>query len=218
MALLGISGSPKKGGNTDQMVQALLEKSGREYEFVNLSRLKFDPCRGCVHLCAPERICQIKDGLHEWLHKVRDAEALVLATPYQMGMPTGFMVSFITRLEGFHHVVPALHNKPAVLISTGCKKHETQVNEGIPRFESMVSHSDQIKPLGHIYYNSQSPPCFRCGEGQHCQMGGFYKYVLEGDKEKLDNTVVSTDLIKNWKDSPEIAGEIEHWGNVLKNL
>jgi multimeric flavodoxin WrbA len=218
MAILGLSGSPKKGGNVDRMVQALLDQSGKEHEFVNLSRLKFDPCRGCCHLCAPERICQIRDDLHEWLPRIRDAEAIVLGTPFQMGMPTGFMFNFITRLEGFHHVDPALFEKPAVLVSSGLKSHELQLKDGIPWFESMVSHSRQMKILGHIYFHSEAAPCFRCGEGQHCLMGGYFRYVLGSDREKLDNTVMSTDLVRNWEDCPEMVDEIAHWGSKLRDM
>ncbi len=218
MAILGISGSPKKGGNTDRMIQALLEKSGKETEFVNLSRLKFDPCRGCCHLCASTNMCGVKDDLHPYLALVRDAEALVLGTPYQMGHPTGFMFNFITRLECFHHAHIALINKPAVLVSAGSQKKEMQLNKGIPRFETIVSHGNQIKPLGHIYYNSQSPPCLRCGEGQHCKVGGYWKYVAEEDEDFLNKTEVSEKLIKSWEDNPEIVEEIELYGTMLKEM
>jgi multimeric flavodoxin WrbA len=218
MAILGVSGSPKKGGNTDRMVQALLGKSGKETEFVNLATLRFDPCRGCVHLCAPTKICGIKDGLHPYLQKVLDAEALVLGTPFFMGTMTGFMFNFLTRLEGFHHVIPALLNKPAILVSAGCKKHEFQISQGIHRFEEMVSHSDQIKPIGHIYYNAQSPPCLRCGEGDHCYIGGLYNYVLDKDKEKLKKFNVSLESVQNWEDSPQVVEEIDIYAKVLEEL
>lgn len=218
MAILGISGSPKKGGNTDRMIKALLEKSGKETEFVNLSRLRFDPCRGCCHLCASTNMCGVKDDLHPYLALVRDAEALVLGTPYQLGMPTGFMFNFITRLECFRHVHLALFEKPAILVSAGSQKKELQINKGIPMFEKIVSHGQQIKPLGHIYYNSQSPPCLRCGEGQHCKIGAYWKYVVEKDEEKLKNTDVSTDLIKNWEDSAEIVKEVHYYGKILELL
>ncbi len=218
MAILGISGSPKKGGNTDRMVQALLEKSGKETEFVNLSRLTFDPCRGCCHLCASTNMCGIKDGLHPYLALVRDAEALVLGTPYQRGHPTGFMFNFLTRLECFHHAHIALHQKPAILVSAGSQNKDLQLGKGIPRFETMVTHADQIKPLGHIYYNSQSPPCLRCGEGQTCKVGAFWKYVADKDEDFLNNTNVSTDLIKNWEDDPEIVEELDRFGKVLEEM
>lgn len=218
MAILGISGSPKTGGNTDRMVKAVLEKSGKETNFVNLSKLRFDPCRGCCHLCASTSMCGVKDELHPYLPLVRDAEALVLGTPIQLGNPTGFMFNFLTRLECFHHIHIALEEKPAVLISAGLKKKELQIPEGIERFETMAAHSHQIRPLGHIYFHSESPPCFKCGEGQHCKVGGYWKYVIEKDENKLNSIPVSTDLIKHWEDNPQIVEEIDLYGNILKEL
>jgi multimeric flavodoxin WrbA len=218
MAILGISGSPRAGGNTDRLVRAVLEKSGKDSHFINLSRLRFDPCRGCCHLCAPTSMCGVKDELHPYLPLVRDAEALVLGTPIQLGMPTGFMFNFLTRLECFHHIRIALEEKPAVLVSVGLKKKELQINEGIIRFETMVSHSHQIRPLGHIYFHSESPPCFHCGEGQHCRMGGYWKYVIEKDEERLNSIPVTTELIKQWEDNPLVLEEVEHYANILREL
>lgn len=218
MAILGISGSPKTGGNTDRMVRAVLQKSGKETDFINLSTLRFDPCRGCCHLCASTSMCGVKDELHPYLPLVRDAEALVLGTPIQLGMPTGFMFSFLTRLGCFHHIHIALAEKPAVLISAGCKKQELQVNEGMARFEQMVAHSKQIRPLGHIYFHSESPPCLRCGEGQHCMVGAYWKYVIEQDEDRLNSIQVSTDLIRHWEDNPHTVEQVELYGNILKEL
>lgn len=218
MAILGVSGSPKIGGNTDRMVKALLDKSGRESDFVNLSKLRFDPCRGCCHLCAAENKCGIKDDLIPWLEKVREADALVLGTPFQVGMPTGFMYSFLTRLMCFHHVDLVLFNKPAILVSAGIKPIELQQGEGIYGFEKMVEHSKQIKSHGHIYFNSASPPCLRCGEGKHCYNGGLYKYVLNKDKERLKAFNVSTESIQNWEDSPDMVEQIDKLGKILQTL
>jgi hypothetical protein len=66
LAILGISGSPFAGGSTDRLVKAVLEKSGKEAVFINLSKLSFDPCRGCCHLCATTNMCGRKDELHPY--------------------------------------------------------------------------------------------------------------------------------------------------------
>ena len=163
MAIMGISGSPFVEGNTDRLVKAVLEKSGREAVFINLSGLRFDPCRGCCHLCATTNMCGRKDELHPYLKLVLKSEALVLGTPYQLGMATGFMYNFLTRLFCFHHVKKLLVGKPVVLVSVGIKPKEIQ--NGIASFESLVTHSDQFDLLGHIYFNSQTPPCLKCGAG-----------------------------------------------------
>lgn len=218
MAILGISGSPKVGGNTDRMVKAVLDGSGKRSSFVNLSRLRFDPCRGCCHLCASTNMCGVKDDVLPYLKLVLEAEALVLGTPIQLGRPTGFMFNFLTRLECFHHIKIVLANKPAVLLSVGCKPKELQEAEGMARFESMVAHSEQIKPLGHVYFNSQSPPCLRCGPGPECRNGGLWKYVLGEDDEKLKNFEFTPDKCHKWEDEPQIVEEVNTCGKILAEL
>jgi len=218
MAVLGVSGSPKVGGNTDRMIKAVLEKSGKETVFINLSTLRFDPCRGCCHLCATTNLCGRKDKLHPYLKLVPESEALVLGTPCQLGMPTGFMYNFLTRLKCFRHVKVLLVDKPAVLISVGCKPKEMQKKEGMARFESMVTHSDQIKSLGHVYFNSQAPPCLTCGEGSNCHNGGLWKYVLGEDENKLKDFKFTPDKFKKWEDYPQIVEEVNRCGNILAEL
>jgi multimeric flavodoxin WrbA len=216
LAIIGISGSSFVGGNTDRLIKAVLEKSGKEAIFVNLSKLRFDPCRGCCHLCATTNMCGRKDELHPYLKQILESEALVLGTPYQLGGPTGFMYSFLTRLFCFHHVKRLLVNKPAVLVSVGIKVKDEQ--NGIANFESMATHSDQFKLLGHIYFNSHTPPCFKCGAGSYCQVGGLWKYIVEEDEDKLKDFKFTPDIFKKWEDNPQIVEEIEKYGKILGEL
>lgn len=216
MAIMGVSGSPFVGGNTDRLVKAVLEKSGREAVFINLSKLRFDPCRGCCHLCATTNMCGRKDELHPYLKLVLKSEALVLGTPYQLGMATGFMYNFLTRLFCFHHVKKLLAGKPMVLISVGVKPKEIQ--NGIASFESMVTHGDQFSLLGHIYFNSQTPPCLKCGAGSYCRVGGLWKYVLDQDDNKLKEFEFTPDKFKKWEDCPQIVKEVDRCGKILEEL
>ena len=147
MAILGLSGSPNVGGNTDRIIKAILEKSERETVFVNLSELSFAPCRGCCHLCAKRNLCGRKDELYPYLKLILKSESLVLGTPYQLGIPTGFMYNFLTRLFCFHHVNKLLVNKPAVLVSVGIKPKEIQ--NGIENFEKIVNNIQQ--PYTQLY-------------------------------------------------------------------
>jgi multimeric flavodoxin WrbA len=183
MAILGLSGSPIVGSNTDRIVKAILEHSRKKTVFVNFSELRFDPCRGCCHLCAKTNLCGRKDNLYPYLKLVLKSEALVLGTPYQLGMPTGFMYNFLTRLFCFHHVNRLLLDKPVVLVSVGIKPEEIQ--NGIKNFEKMVKHGDQFESLGHLYFNSHTPPCLKCGAWSYCHVGGLWKYVLNQDENKL---------------------------------
>ncbi len=96
------------------------------------------------------------------------------------------------------HVIPALLNKPAVLVSAGYKKYKLQLGQGIQRFEDMVSHSDQIKLIGHIER--------------------LYNYVLDKDKEKLKHFNVSLESVQNWEDTPQVVEEINKYAKVLEEL
>jgi multimeric flavodoxin WrbA len=216
MAIIGLSGSPIVGGNTDRLIKAVLEKSGKKIIFINLSTLHFDPCRGCCHLCATTNLCGKKDGLHKYLRLVLESEALVLGTPYQLGMPTGFMFNFLTRLFCFHHVHKLLTDKPAVLISVGVKPKEIQ--NGINDFEKIVTHGDQFKLIGHIYFNSKTPPCLKCGAGSYCYVGGLWKYVLDQDENKLKKFKFTPDKFKKWEDYPEIVEEVNKYSKILSEL
>jgi len=213
---MGVNGSPFVGGNTDRLVKATLEKSGREAVFINLSKLRFGPCRGCAHLCATTNMCGIKDGLHPYLNLMLKSEAIVLGTPYQLGTATGFMYNFLTRLWCFQHVKRLLADKPVLLISVGIKPKEIQ--NGIASFESMVTHSDQFKVLGHIYFNSQTPPCLKCGAGSYCHVGGLWKYVLGKDENKLKQFEFTPDKFKKWEDYPQIVKEVERYSKILAEL
>ena len=46
--VLGISGSPIKNSNTDRVVKAVLEATGRETEFIKLKGYQIEPCRACL--------------------------------------------------------------------------------------------------------------------------------------------------------------------------
>ena len=216
MTIMGVSGSPFAGGNTDRLVKTVLEKSSMKTIFINLSQLQFDPCRGCCHLCATTNICGRKDGIHPYLKLLLKSDALVLGTPYQLGMPTGFMYNFLTRLFCFHHVKNLLRDKPVVLISVGIKPGEIQ--NGIASFKSLVSHSGQFNILGHIYFNSKTPPCLKCGAGSYCHVGGLWKYVLGQDENKLKKFEFTPDKFKKWEDCPQIVKEAEKYGKILSEL
>lgn len=216
MAILGVSGSPFPNGNTDRLVKAVLEKSGKEKVFINLSKLCFDPCRGCCHLCATTNICGRKDELLPYLNLILESEALVLGTPYQLGMPAGFMYNFLTRLFCFHHVKKLLVGKPAILISVGIKPKGIQ--NGIANFENIATHNDQFNLLGHIYFNSQTPPCLKCGAGSYCYVGALWKYILDRDENRLKEFKFTPDKFKKWEDCLQIVKEVEKYGKILAEL
>lgn len=104
MKILAINGSPRKGWNTDILLQKVLEgatSAGAETEMVHLYDLKF---RGCVSCMAcklrkeprPNR-CVLRDDLTDVLDKAHEADAIVMGSPIYFSEVTGMMRCFIER-------------------------------------------------------------------------------------------------------------------------
>ncbi len=88
--MLGISGSPRKGGNTDALLDAALkgaENSSASVEKLYLCDLKISPCQEC-HQCEETGECVIDDEMQSIYPKLIEADMLFLASPiFFMGIP-----------------------------------------------------------------------------------------------------------------------------------
>jgi len=216
MSIVGISGSPIQGGNTDRLVQALLEQSGREYTFVNLSTLDFVPCRGCARLCAKSNMCPLEDGLEPYLKPILEADALVLASPVHAGTITAWMFMFLSRIWCFHHLKNLLEDKPLLLAITAL--HRTSKHGAVRGFEETVSRwGDKMRHLGTLFHATEIPPCYKCGIGTQCKVGGLW-HVVGHDEEKLHNFKVTADKFKRWEECPQTVAEVERYAQVLAEI
>jgi len=106
--ILGISGSPVKGGNVETFLGAMLGsvagKKGVSTEAVHLSQLDIQDCihcNFCVKKQTPEKYCSIDDGAQAVFDKVEAADVIVLAAPVYFLRTSGRMASFIDRLRVF---------------------------------------------------------------------------------------------------------------------
>lgn len=87
--VLGISGSPRRHGNTETLLDAVLDgaaEAAGSTEKVILRSLDYASCRGC-NACHKTGVCVIRDSLTPVFDKIADADVLVLASPiYSMGI------------------------------------------------------------------------------------------------------------------------------------
>jgi multimeric flavodoxin WrbA len=104
MKALGISGSPRKGGNSETLLAAVIEgavSSGVESDgIIRLEGLKYRGCRGC-DACVGTGKCQIKDDMVKVHERIRDSRILVLSTPIYYDGVTGQFKTFFDRLRPF---------------------------------------------------------------------------------------------------------------------
>ena len=104
MKVLGLNGSPRKGGNTDSLMDALFAKArhnGHRVEKVYLGDLRIGPCVDC-RACKKEPFeCVLSDGMREIYSRIDDADILVFGTPIYWFGPTGPMKTLVDRLRPY---------------------------------------------------------------------------------------------------------------------
>ncbi len=81
--VLILSGSPRKGGNSDTLCNRFAQgaiEAGHEVEKIRVAELDIGYCRAC-YACKNTGKCVINDDMAVVLQKMIDADVLVLASP-----------------------------------------------------------------------------------------------------------------------------------------
>lgn len=97
--VLIISGSPRKGGNSDLLCDEFMRgalEAGHRAEKVRLQELKISGCRACYG-CRNTGVCVQKDDMEALLEKMVQADVIVLATPVYFYSMDGQMKTMIDR-------------------------------------------------------------------------------------------------------------------------
>ena len=101
MKVLGIAGSPRRGGNTDLLLAEVLKGAasrGAEVKTIVLNKLDITPCQHC-DACLKEGECRIEDDMQMVYRELEQADAVVLASPVQFLGPSAQMKTMIDRCQ-----------------------------------------------------------------------------------------------------------------------
>lgn len=82
--VLILSGSPRKGGNSDLLCDQFkkgAEEGGNQVEKIFLRSKKIAYCTACYYCKKSGGVCAIKDDMAEILEKMHWADVIVLASP-----------------------------------------------------------------------------------------------------------------------------------------
>lgn len=82
--VLILSGSPRKGGNSDLLCDEFMRgavESGNEVEKIRVSEKKIGYCSACYFCRDHGGACAIKDDMAEVLQKMIDADVIVFSSP-----------------------------------------------------------------------------------------------------------------------------------------
>lgn len=101
MRVLGIAGSPRRGGNTDILLEEMLKGAadkGAEVKTIFLSELDFVTCQHCDG-CLKDGNCVIQDDMQMIYRELEAADRIVLATPIQFMGVTAHLKAMIDRCQ-----------------------------------------------------------------------------------------------------------------------
>jgi multimeric flavodoxin WrbA len=98
--LICLNGSPNKNGNTATAmawVATGAEDSGAEVEWIHITDLDINYCKGC-NTCLKTGECILPDDMQTVLKKIRDADGVIAGSPVYGGRPTAQLKTLMDRL------------------------------------------------------------------------------------------------------------------------
>ena len=101
LKLLGIAGSPRRGGNTDLLLGEVMRgAASREAKVktIILNDLKIAPCQHC-DACLEAGRCRVEDDMQMVYRELEEADRVVLASPIQFMGVTAQMKTMIDRCQ-----------------------------------------------------------------------------------------------------------------------
>ncbi len=147
MKIIGFVGSPRLNGNTQTLVQQVLDSAaqkGAETKIFNLNKLNIKGCQSCYY-CKSNDGCAIKDDMQQILQEIKEAKAIIIGTPiymWQMAAQTKILTDRLFACFG-NDFFKKYGKKDLVLIVT-------HGNPNINMFKQYVdSTSDMFKFLGY---------------------------------------------------------------------
>ena len=129
MKVLGIYGSPRRGGNTEILLQEMLRgcrEAGAEVEEVFLRELKITPCLE-IYACRKDGKCPIQDDMQALYPKLVAADVLALASPIFFYSVSAQLKAVIDRCQAMwakkyllkQPIAPDKPNRRGVFLSVG---------------------------------------------------------------------------------------------------
>ncbi len=104
MRLLALNGSPRKGGNTDLLLQEILRgwrDQGRQGEILYLYRHDIRPCVDCRKCKKGDLLCPLPDSMQRIYPKLDRADGILLGTPLYWYGPSGPMKLLMDRIRPY---------------------------------------------------------------------------------------------------------------------
>ena len=110
MNILIISGSPRKGGNTELLAEAFAKGAAEHHhvEIVSVRDYKVNPCLGCNACFKTNGICAQKDDMAIIYEMMNQADMLVIASPVYF---YGISAQLKAVIDRFHNPIRVISRR-----------------------------------------------------------------------------------------------------------
>ena len=149
--VLILSGSPRKGGNSDLLGDEFLrgaQESGNQVEKVFLRSKKVAPCNACYYCKNSGGKCAIPDDMAEILDKMQAADVIVMASPVYFYSIGAQMKAVIDRSVARWTNIP---NKEFYYIMTAAEDSDTVMDCTLECLRGFAACLDGAQEKGVIY-------------------------------------------------------------------
>ncbi len=141
MKIIAVLGSPRERGNSATVARKVVETAqalGAQAEFFVLNKMAVKGCQGCNVCKTKTDHCVVEDELAPVLAAVREADALVMASPVYFGEISGQLKGFFDRTYSFLNPDFTSRLRPGkkvvVILSQG-QPDESMYTDIFPRYD-----------------------------------------------------------------------------------
>ncbi len=174
--VLILSGSPRKGGNSDTLCDQFMkgaQEAGNEVEKIFVAGKKIGYCRACYYCTEHKGECVIKDDMAEVLQKMLDADVIVLSSPVYFYSISAQLKTVIDRTvarwlefknKEFYYIMTAAEDTPTVMDCTlECFRGLAECFEGST--EKGVIYGKGVYQKGEILDKAAMQEAYEMGKG-----------------------------------------------------
>lgn len=182
--VFGVSGSPRRNGNSDILLKNIISGVSRENipsASLNLTQVQFQGCIGCEK-CRKDKICTgLLDGMSLAYNPIISSKGLILVSPTHNYNITSWMKAFIDRLYCFYNFD---NERPRGWSSQFANQHRKAVIAAICEQES-------VEDMGFTLEAMRTPLIALGYEiiGELSVFKIFDKAKVKTDKDALDRAI-----------------------------
>lgn len=155
--VLIINGTTRAGGNTDILVEKIIEGSrdaGANVRLVELRKKNISNCIGCYQ-CLKKSTCSFQDDMTEIRDEINKSDLMIFASPLYWCGVTGLMKTFVDRLFFYYHPQnrDIISGKKVIIVTPMNQKDVANESEPLVEFYNRLFNCLGVKIAEYVFFS-----------------------------------------------------------------